>query len=112
MTMLPSGVKVHLAYGYTDSRMGMYGLALLVQDVLHQDPFFSHHFVFRGRKANLIKIFFLGHDRPLHFHQVARAPCVRQPYSGCGLRQSASLRRRACCRRPPAGANWRVPSNR
>jgi transposase len=35
MTMLPPGVKVHLAYGYTDMRKGMDGLALLVQDVLH-----------------------------------------------------------------------------
>lgn len=56
MTMLPAGVKVHLAYGYTDMRKGMDGLALLVQEVLHQDPFTGHLFVFRGRKANLIKI--------------------------------------------------------
>jgi len=56
MTMLPAGVKVHLAYGYTDMRKGMDGLALMVQEVLHQDPFSGHLFVFRGRKANLIKV--------------------------------------------------------
>jgi transposase len=58
MTLLPAGVKVHLAFGYTDMRKGMDGLALLVQEVLHQDPFSGHLFVFRGRKANLIKVVF------------------------------------------------------
>jgi transposase len=56
MTMLPRGLKVHLALGYTDMRKGIDGLAMLVQAVLHQDPFSGHLFVFRGRKANLIKI--------------------------------------------------------
>jgi transposase len=58
MTLLPQGVKVHLALGYTDMRKGIDGLAMLVQGVLHQDPFSGHLFVFRGRKANLIKIVF------------------------------------------------------
>jgi transposase len=58
MTLLPPGVKVHLAFGYTDMRKGMDGLALLVQEVLRADPFSGHLFVFRGRKANLIKIVF------------------------------------------------------
>jgi len=58
MTLLPPGVKVHLALGYTDMRKQMDGLALLVQEVLQQDPFSGHLFVFRGRKANLIKIVF------------------------------------------------------
>ena len=56
MTLLPRGVKVHLALGYTDMRKGIDGLAMLVQAVLHEDPFSGHLFVFRGRKANLIKI--------------------------------------------------------
>lgn len=57
MTMLPAGVKVHLAVGHIDMRKGMDGLAMHVQGVLHQDPFSGHLFVFRGRnKANLIKI--------------------------------------------------------
>jgi hypothetical protein len=51
MTLLPAGVKVHLAFGYTDMRKGIDGLALLVQEVLQQDPFSGHLFVFRGRKA-------------------------------------------------------------
>ena len=34
MTLLPPGVKVHLAFGYTDMRKGIDGLAMLVQEVL------------------------------------------------------------------------------
>jgi transposase len=57
-TLLPPNVKVHLALGSTDMRKGIDGLAMLVQGVLRQDPFSGHLFVFRGRKANLIKIVF------------------------------------------------------
>jgi len=58
MTLLPPGVKVHLAFGFIDMRKGIDGLAMLVQGVLRQDPFSGHLFLFRGRKANLIKIVF------------------------------------------------------
>lgn len=56
MIAAPSGMKVHLALGYTDMRKGMDGLAMLVQGVLKGDPFSGHLFAFRGRKANLVKI--------------------------------------------------------
>ena len=58
MTLLPAGVKVHLAFGCTDMRKGIDGLAMLVQGMLRRDPFSGHLFLFRGRKANLIKIVF------------------------------------------------------
>jgi transposase len=54
MTLLPPGVKVHLAFGYIDMRKGLNGLAMLVQGVLRQDPFSGHLFVFRGRKAQCV----------------------------------------------------------
>ena len=56
--LLPANAKVHLAFGVTDMRKGIDGLAMLVQEVLHQDPFSGHLFVFRGRKGNLLKIVF------------------------------------------------------
>lgn len=56
MMLLPSGVRIHIALGVTDMRKGLDGLAMLVQEVLRQDPFSGHLFAFRGRKANLIKI--------------------------------------------------------
>ena len=58
-TLLPPDVEVHLALSYIDMRRGIDGLAMLVQGVLHQDPFTGHLFVFRGRtRANLIKIIY------------------------------------------------------
>jgi transposase len=56
--LIPPGVKVHLAVGYTDLRKGLDGLAVMVEQVLDQDPFSGHMFVFRGRRADLIKILF------------------------------------------------------
>lgn len=56
MTLLPKGVKVHLALDLIDMRKGLDGLAMLVQGVLRHDPFSGQLFVFRGRRANLIKI--------------------------------------------------------
>ena len=39
MIGLPPGVRVWLACGRTDMRKGMDGLAMLAQQVLHEDPF-------------------------------------------------------------------------
>ena len=62
MTFLPPNVKVHLAYGYTDMRKGMDGLALLVQEVLQQDPFSGHLFVFRSRRGDRLKALYWDKD--------------------------------------------------
>jgi transposase len=58
MMIVPSGVKIHMALGYTDMRRGFDGLAMLVQETLRQDPFSGQLFVFRGRRADLIKILY------------------------------------------------------
>ena len=63
MTLLPRGLKVHLALGYTDMRKGIDGLAMLVQGVLRQDPFSGHLFVFRGRQGQPDQDRVLGRDR-------------------------------------------------
>src|SRR5919205_178663 len=52
----PSGVRIYLACGHTDMRKGMDSLAMLVQQVLSQDPFSGALFAFRGRRADLLKI--------------------------------------------------------
>jgi len=44
MTLLPRGVKIHLAFGFIDMRKGIDGLAMLVQGMLRQDPFSGHLF--------------------------------------------------------------------
>ena len=58
MITVPAGVRIHLALGTTDMRKGFDGLSLLVQEVLRQDPFGGHLFIFRGRNATQVKILF------------------------------------------------------
>ena len=58
MIVIPAGVQVHLALGYTDMRKGLDGLATLIQEHLKKDPFSGHLFVFRGKNASLLKILF------------------------------------------------------
>jgi len=58
MMLIPAGVKVHLALGYTDLRKGIDGLGAMVERVLEQDPFSGHLFVFRGKRADLIEVLF------------------------------------------------------
>jgi transposase len=57
---LPSGVRVWLAAGATDMRRGMNGLALQVQQALGHDPHGGDLYVFRGRRADLVKL--IWHD--------------------------------------------------
>ena len=58
MMIVPAGVKVHLALGCSDMRKGLHGLAGVVQETLHKDPFSGHLFAFRGKNATLLKILF------------------------------------------------------
>ena len=56
MIAFPSGVRVYLALAATDMRKGFDGLSMLAQQVLAQDPFSGHLFVFRGKRGDLLKI--------------------------------------------------------
>ena len=58
MMVVPAGVRVQLALGYTDMRKGMDGLAALVQELLKRDPFSGHLFAFRGKRASILKVLF------------------------------------------------------
>ena len=58
MITVPAGVRVYLALGTTDMRKGFDGLSLLAQEVLREDPFSGHLFVFRGRRGDLIKVLY------------------------------------------------------
>lgn len=77
MMLLPTGtsVRIHIAEGVTNIRKGMDGLAMLVQNVLRDDPFSGRLFAFRGRKANLIKIVFWA-----EWPKVPPAKLVERPW--------------------------------
>jgi transposase len=58
MIAIPSGVRIYLAMGPTDMRKGFDGLSMLAQDVLKQEPFSGHLFVFRGKRGDLVKVLY------------------------------------------------------
>ncbi len=56
MIPVPANTRVWPAAGVTDMRRGFTTLAAQADQMLKQDPFTGHLFVFRGRRGDLIKI--------------------------------------------------------
>ena len=77
MIPVPASTRVWLAAGVTDMRKGFNGLAALAQDVLKQDPFSGHLFVFRGRRGDLLKVsWFDGQGACLYSKRLERGRFV------------------------------------
>lgn len=56
MNPTPLPTRVFLACGVTDRRKGFDGLAVLVQQVLAQNPHSGALFAFRGKRGHLVKL--------------------------------------------------------
>jgi IS66 Orf2 like protein len=56
MIPLPAGMQIWVACGATDMRKGFDGLAMLAQEVVRKNPHLGHMIVFRGKRADRIKI--------------------------------------------------------
>jgi len=56
MIPVPSNTRVWLAAGITDMRRGFNTLAAQAEQILAEDPYCGHRFVFRGRRGDLLKI--------------------------------------------------------
>ena len=56
MIPVPASTKIWLGCGATDMRKGFVGLSSLAEQVLRQDPYCGHLFVFRGRRGDLVKV--------------------------------------------------------
>lgn len=56
MLSLPPSVRIFLATKPVDMRRQIDGLVGLVSDVLSQDPYTGHVFVFRGRRGDRVKV--------------------------------------------------------
>ncbi|MGT5355356.1 IS66 family insertion sequence element accessory protein TnpB, partial [Escherichia coli] len=54
--------RIWLVAGITDMRNGFNGLASKVQNVLKDDPFSGHLFIFRGRRGDTVKILWADAD--------------------------------------------------
>ncbi len=62
MIQLPVGTKIWIAAGVTDLRRGFDGLSALVQNVLHEQLFSGHVFVFRGGRGDIVKLLWWDGD--------------------------------------------------
>lgn len=62
MIQLPVGTKEWIAAGETDLRRGFDGLSAQVQNVLHDQPFSGHVFVFRRRRGDIVKLLWWDGD--------------------------------------------------
>ena len=56
MISLPAGSRIWLVAGITDMRNGFNGLASKVQNVLKDDPFSGHLFIFRGMARRIARL--------------------------------------------------------
>jgi transposase len=56
MIPLPPSTRIYLACGVTDMRKGFNGLAVLAQQVLHENPHCGALFAFRGKRGDLVKL--------------------------------------------------------
>ncbi|UFZ08070.1 IS66 family insertion sequence element accessory protein TnpB [Bradyrhizobium ontarionense] len=107
MMIVPAGVKVHLALGYTDMRKGMDGLTMLVQDTLKTDPFSGHLFAFRGKQASMLKIrFWDGNGLCLFTKRIDRGGFVWPRVSDAEGTVTLSLAQLAML---IEGIDWRAP---
>ncbi len=77
MISLPAGSRIWLVAGITDMRNGFNGLASKVQNVLKDDPFSGHLFIFRGRSGDQIKVLWADSDRTVPLHQTPGAGPLR-----------------------------------
>ncbi|GAN76244.1 IS66 family insertion sequence element accessory protein TnpB [Acidisphaera rubrifaciens] len=101
-----AGTRVWLAAGATDMRRGFDGLARQVQQVLGQDPFSGHLFVFRGRRGDLLKVLFWdGQGLCLFAKRLERGRFVwPQAKDGVGTLTPAQLSMLL------EGIDWRMPA--
>ncbi len=53
-----AGVRIMVASRPVDFRNGLDGLAAMVQQALHEDPFAGDIFVFRAKRADRVKILY------------------------------------------------------
>ena len=73
MSPTPLPTRVFLACGVTDMRKGFDGLAVLVQQVLAQNPHSGALFAFRGKRGHLVKLLWWdGQGLVLHAKRLER----------------------------------------
>jgi transposase len=77
MTLLPRGLKVHLASGYTDIGKGIDGLQCWFNACCGRIPYLAICSWSRGRRANLTKIVFWDRTGVCLFTSGSNRACSR-----------------------------------
>ncbi len=86
-----AGTKIYLALGATDMRKGFDGLSALVGQMLKQDPFSEHLFVFRSRRGDRLKaLYWDGSGLCLYAKRLERGRFVWPRAEGGALRLTAA----------------------
>ena len=62
MLNVASHTRIFLAVEPTDLRKGFDGLFAMAENVIHEDPFSGHLFVFRNRRRDRLKILYWDRD--------------------------------------------------
>ena len=105
MIPVPSDTRVWLAAGVRDMRRGFNTLAAQAEQVLAEDPYSGHMFVFRGRRGDLLKIIWWdGQGACLFSKRLERGrfvwPAAREGKVSQSLSQLSMLLE---------GIDWRTP---
>jgi transposase len=79
MLSLPPTVRIYLCLKPTDMRRGFDGLMGLVGQLLRQDPFSGHLFVFRNRRSDRVKILYWDGDGPALWYKRLERGSFRFP---------------------------------
>ena len=85
MITVPPGVRILLAARPVDFRKGMGGLAALVQQALHADPFKGDVFIFRPKRADRAKILVYDGTGPVLYARRLEAGRFSWPSPAEGL---------------------------
>ena len=110
MTLLPSGVKIHVALGVTDMRKGLDGLAMLVQGTLKQRPVLGSPVRVPRPQGRSVEDPVLGRLGSLPVHQEAGAEPVLLACRGRGHR--SVMLTTAQLSMLIEGIDWRSPERR
>lgn len=95
MLTIPRTTRVFLATGATDMRKGFDGLAALVENVIQQDPFSGHLFVFRNQRRDRLKVLWWDRDGWALFYKRLERGTYEFPTDRQAKGQSARLEIRA-----------------
>ena len=86
MLSLPPSVRIHLCLAPADMRRSFDGLARMAEEILAEDPFSGHLFVFRNRREDRIKILYWDRTGPALWYKRLEAGVFVFPEVGESLR--------------------------